>query len=226
MESLYLFKNYTFKDKNLLQEALTHKSIKGANEFHNEKLEFLGDAVLNLAISDLLMEAYPEFTEGDLTKLRAGLVSGETLGEIAHQLKFYEHLKVGKTLSPENPRLLADAFEAYLGALYLDSDFINAKKIIGIIFKERIQNKDFSTDYKSHLQEWCQKKYQNNPYYKLKKEEGLEHKKIFYMDVLLSDKVLGSGHDNRKKKAEQKAAESACTHLNIEINPSSNGKVK
>ena len=219
MKSFQAFEDYTFKNEKLLQEALTHKSIKAADGFHNEKLEFLGDAVLNLAISHILMEAYPHFTEGNLTKLRGGLVSGHTLGEIAYELEFQKYLQVEKSLAKDSPRLLAEAFEAYIGAVYLDSDFQNIKEIIKKIFNERVQNKDFSVDYKSHLQEWCQKKYKKNPHYKLKKEAGLEHKKIFYMEVWLETELFGTGCDHRKKQAEQMAAQSACETLKIAINP-------
>ena len=219
MESFQAFKDYAFRNEKLLQEALTHKSIKSANGFHNEKLEFLGDAVLNLAISHILMDAYPHFTEGNLTKLRGGLVSGHTLGEIAYELEFQKHLKVERSLKKDNPRLLADALEAYIGAVYLDSDFQNIKEIIKKIFEKRVQDKDFSVDYKSHLQEWCQKKYKKNPHYKLTKETGLEHKKIFTVEVWLETELFGTGYDHRKKQAEQMAAQSACEKLEIKVSP-------
>lgn len=207
--------DYQFKNPSLFEQAMTHKSWVSESGIHNEKLEFLGDAVLNLAISDLLMEAYPSLTEGDLTKLRAGLVSGQTLGELAEQLGFHTHLRVGKGLSPKNQRFLAEVLEAYLGALYLDSHFEKTKQTIQKIFNEKIKNKDFSTDYKSYLQEWCQKKHKTNPHYKIKKVTGLEHQKIFFMEVWIETKCLGSGSDPRKKQAEQQAAKSACEHLNI-----------
>ena len=137
--------------------------------------------------------------------------------KLAKTIKIDAFLKASEETDRDNPRLLADAFEAYLGAVYLDGGFQKAKKIIEDIFSEKIKAKLPSTDYKSTLQEWCQKKYQTNPIYRLKNAEGPEHKKMFFMEVLLSEKLLGEGKDSRKKDAEQIAAKEAIKNLKIPL---------
>ena len=208
------FMGYKFKDPALFDEALTHKSYQESP--HNQRLEFLGDAVLSLAVSDMLMKSHPQSNEGFLTKKRALLVSGKTLSELATQIKIDTLLKASKA-DRDNPRLLADAFEACLGAVYLDGGFEKAREIIEDIFSEKITAQLPSTDYKSTLQEWCQKKYQTNPVYRLKTAEGPEHKKVFSMEVILSEKSIGEGKDTRKKSAEQIAAKEAIKNLNIPL---------
>ena len=208
------FMGYQFKDPALFDEALTHKSYQESP--HNQRLEFLGDAVLSLAVSDMLMKSHPQSNEGFLTKKRALLVSGKTLSELATQIKIDTLLKASKA-DRDNPRLLADAFEACLGAVYLDGGFEKAREIIEDIFSEKITAQLPSTDYKSTLQEWCQKKYQTNPVYRLKTTEGPEHKKVFSMEVILSEKSIGEGKDTRKKDAEQIAAKEAIKNLNIPL---------
>ena len=210
-----LEKWHSFKNPSLLKTALNHKSSSDKTCEHNEKLEFLGDAVLGLAVSDLLMSTYPEKDEGLLTKTRSGLVSGPTLTEIGRQIGIPQCLKTGHKSDTENPRLIAEALEAFLGAVYLDGGFAAAKKVIQQLFEEKIHKKDFAVDYKSLLQEWCQKNHKTPPIYRLTKTEGPEHGKIFYMEVVLKDKPLGSGSNNRKKEAEQLAAKDALLKMNI-----------
>lgn len=210
-----LEKWHSFKNPLLLQTALNHKSSSDKICDHNERLEFLGDAVLGLAISDLLMSTDPKKDEGFLTKTRSGLVSGPTLTEIGRKIGIPKCLNTGHKSDTENPRLIAEALEAFLGAVYLDGGFIKAKKVIQQLFKEKIHKKDFAVDYKSLLQEWCQKNHKIPPIYRMKKAEGPEHEKIFYMDVILKDKLLGSGFNNRKKEAEQLAAKDALIKMNI-----------
>lgn len=208
-----LEKLHPFKNPQLLKTALNHKSSYDKTCDHNEKLEFLGDAVLGLAISDLLMSAYPKKDEGLLTKTRSGLVSGATLTEIGRRIGISQCLNTGHRSDTENPRLIAEALEAFFGAVYLDGGFTAAKKVIQQLFKEKIQTKDFAVDYKSLLQEWCQKNYKIPPAYRLKKTEGPEHEKIFYMEVVLKDRLLGTGSNNRKKEAEQLAAKNALSKI-------------
>ena len=212
-----LEKWHSFKNPHLLKIALNHKSSYDKTCDHNEKLEFLGDAVLGLAISDLLMSTYPKKDEGLLTKTRSGLVSGATLTEIGRKIGISQCLNTGHKLDTENPRLIAEALEAFLGAVYLDGGFTAAKKVIQKLFKEKIHKKDFAVDYKSLLQEWCQKNHKVPPIYRVQKTEGPEHGKIFYMEVVLKDKPLGLGSNNRKKEAEQLAAKDALIKLNIPI---------
>ena len=218
-----LEKWHCFKDPSLLQIALNHKSSRNKRRDHNEKLEFLGDAVLGLAVSDLLMSAYPEKDEGLLTKTRSGIVSGATLAEIGRKMGIPDCLKAGHRTDTNNPRLIAEALEAFLGAVYLDGGFPTAKKVIHELFKEIIQKKDFAPDYKSLLQEWCQKNRKTPPLYKVKKTEGPDHEKVFHMEVFLTDQALGFGSHNKKKDAEQLAAKDAATKLNIPLNHTNRG---
>lgn len=212
------FMGYVFKNPALLEEALTHKSHKESP--NNQRLEFLGDAVLSLAISDMLMRCHPQSNEGFLTKKKAAFVSGKALSELAKQIKLDELLKASNT-NKKNPRLLADAFEACLGAVYMDGGFEKVRQIIETLFLEKMKENPPFTDYKSIFQEWCQKKYQTNPTYRLKNTEGPEHKKIFSIEVVLNEKSLGEGQDRRKKQAEQMAALEALKKLDISFSRNS-----
>ncbi len=216
MESLNQKLNYEIKDKNLLQEALTHKSCQNVS-CHNERLEFLGDAVLNLIIADKLMEQFPTQNEGDLTKKRAQLINGQTLYEIALSLNLDHYIQTGIQVD-KGKRILAGTLEAYIGAIYIEAGFLTVKKIIQKLFEERINENSPSLNYKSSLQEWCQKKYKTLPIYKIKKEEGPHHQKMFYVDVFIKKDHVGSGSDLQKKQAEQIAAKAAITKLKIPSN--------
>ncbi len=209
--------NYEIKDKNLLQEAFTHRSCQNLNP-NNERLEFLGDAVLNLVITDKLMKQFPKLNEGDLTKKRSQLISGQMLWEIAIDLNLDKYLKIGSQVNPKEKKILAGALEAYIGAIYLDSDFLTIQQIIQTLFQKKINENLPSLNYKSSLQEWCQKKYNTIPIYKIKKEEGPQHKKLFFVDVFIKKNHLGSGSDYQKKQAEQIAAKKAMDKLKISSN--------
>lgn len=211
------FKGYRFKNPQLFQQALTHKGYKkGSN---NQRLEFLGDAVLSLAMGDSLMRFHPQANEGFLTKKRSSLVSGEALAELAKEIQLHKSLRTGNKTDSKNPRLLADAFEACLGAVYLDGGFQKAKEVIEDIFAEKLKQDIDSSDYKSAFQEWCQKTYQINPTYRLKNAEGPEHKKTFLIELLLplgsGERILTEGRNIKKKLAEQIAAKKAIQKLNI-----------
>ena len=205
---------YEIKDSKLLLRVLTHRSYTKSKE-NNEKLEFLGDAVLGLIVADMLIKKYPLAEEGELTKKRSQLVSGQNLAKIAIQLGFPDHLKTGLKSYKNNPRILSGAFEAYIGAIYLENDFLSAKQMIESFFVETIDQELPDLNYKSVLQEWCQKKYKETPSYKLKKEEGLDHQKSFFVDVFIKDKCYGRGSSYQKKEAEQKAAQKALKKLKI-----------
>ena len=181
----------------------------------NQRLEFLGDAVLSLAAADMLMENHPAAQEGFLTKKRSELVSGESLARIARQIKIHEFLRTDGACDTANPRLLADALEACIGAVYLDAGFEKAKKVAERLFIESQTAPPASPDYKSLFQEWSQKNHQTNPVYKLKGEAGPEHQKTFLMEALLHEKSAGKGRGKTKKAAEQAAALQALKKLNI-----------
>ncbi|MCB0351577.1 MAG: ribonuclease III [Bdellovibrionales bacterium] len=216
---------YTFKSNELLSRSLTHKSFD--NEFpkkskgHNERLEFLGDAVLDLALSDYLMKRFPELNEGELSKIRASLVNEKVLAEVALELGLENLIRFGKgefkSGGSLKPRLLSCAFEALVGALYRDSDFQNTNDIILKIFFDRIENLDlethFKSDYKTHLQEKLQGMLKQIPNYELEREEGPDHNKVFFVKIKIDDQVVATGTGRSKKQAEQDAARIALENL-------------
>ena len=211
---------YRFKSGDMLMRALTHKSY--ANEYktgleHNEKLEFLGDAVLDLVVGELLFEKFPKDTEGGLSKKRASIVNEEVLSEIAQRLKLNEVLQLGKgellTGGAQKPRLLASVFEALVGAMYLDGGFEVSRAFIWREFELAMDvlktQADFERDYKTRLQEIVQKKDRETPRYELIKEEGPPHDRIFSCCVKIGESVIAEGVGKTKKIAEQMAAKAA-----------------
>ena len=214
--------DYVFSDRLLLLQALTHKSYSNEQlDFvpHNERLEFLGDAVLELVTSDWVFRHYPNIPEGGLTRIRAEVVSEKGLFEIARQLQLGEGLRLGKgeqkSGGSEKSSLLADALEALLGAVYLDGDFAAACRVIEKIFVAAIEQSAqlrYGSDYKTCLQERLQACYGQLPEYLLTQVSGPDHERIFSMEVRLSGKLLGKGKGSSKKSAEQKAAAAALDH--------------
>ncbi|HCU23414.1 MAG TPA: ribonuclease III [Deltaproteobacteria bacterium] len=211
---------YRFRKKHFLKNALTHRSYANERRLpacdHNERLEFLGDAVLELIVSHLLMETYPDATEGELSKLRASLVNEKTLAGVAlaHDLGQYLYLGRGEAMGQgrEKPSLLANAVEAVMGAIYLDRGFKKAFKVIRRIaleLFEQVGQEGFYKDYKTHLQEHAQLLFKAIPKYKLVKESGPDHDKTFEINLLIRGQVLGVGTGKSKKDAEQSAAKSA-----------------
>lgn len=211
---------YQFKDESLLKRALTHKSF--ANEMkqkveHNEKLEFLGDAVLDLIVGDFLYHKFPEDTEGGLSKKRASIVNEEILFQIGLDLKLNHLLQLGKgeiqTGGSSKPRLVASSFEALIGALYLDGGHAVAKEILYREFAVLTENvcgaEDFERDYKTRLQEWVQKSFKETPQYEVLAEEGPPHDRNFIVCVKVKEDVWAQGRGRSKKSAEQEAARQA-----------------
>lgn len=211
---------YRFKKIENLVRALTHKSFANENKSnheHNEKLEFLGDAVLDLVVGEVLFEKFPKDTEGGLSKKRASIVNEEVLSEIAQRMKLNEDLQLGKgellTGGAQKPRLLASAFEALVGAVYLDGGFDVASVFIRREFEVLVDSLkdqgDFERDYKTRLQEVVQKKDKSTPKYELIKEEGPPHDRMFYCAVLIGEHKVAEGTGKSKKIAEQMAAKAA-----------------
>ena len=211
---------YTFKKKELLFRALTHKSY--ANERgmpqseHNERYEYLGDAVLELSISHILIEKFPKYPEGELSKIRAAVVNEVQLAELARTINLGDFMNVGKgeemTGGRDKPSLLSDAYEAVLGAMYLDRGFEKTKKVVGKHFMEVLDNageRGFYKDYKTKLQEVSQSKFRTIPKYRLLKEHGPDHKKVFEVNLYIGDELFGVGKGHSKKLAEQNAARAA-----------------
>ncbi|MGL5693356.1 MAG: ribonuclease III [Peptostreptococcaceae bacterium] len=218
LDNIYKFEemiNYKFNNKEYILEALTHSSYSNENKNSNfnERLEFLGDSVLSIVVSDYLFTNEKDLPEGELTKLRASIVCEESLSEIANEIKLGEFMLLGKgeeaTGGRERISILADAFEAVIAAIYLDGSIEDAKIFIlsnmeDIILDAR-KGKIFR-DYKTHLQEVLQGKGENNIWYKLIDEKGPDHNKRFIMEVGTNEDVLGIGEGKSKKEAEQFAA--------------------
>ncbi|KHD88893.1 MAG: ribonuclease III [Bdellovibrio sp. ArHS] len=211
---------YSFKNSALLQRALTHKSyaneLKNATE-HNEKLEFLGDAVLDLVVGEFLFEKFPEDTEGGLSKKRASIVNEEVLSELALDMELNKlmHLGKGETMTggAQKPRLIASSFEAIVGAMYLDGGFEVVKKFIRGEFTTLTEKvcgtEDFERDYKTRLQELVQKSLKETPRYEVLAEEGPPHDRQFLVCVKIKEDVWAQGRGRSKKNAEQSAAKQA-----------------
>ncbi|NLP17478.1 MAG: ribonuclease III [Firmicutes bacterium] len=206
-----------FTNTNYIIQALTHSSY--ANEQQgtcqsNERLEFLGDAVLELIVSELLYKYYPDLTEGELTRLRAGLVCESALVEYAQVLQLGKFLRLGKgeelSGGRRRPALLADAFEALLGAIYLDQDLETAKDFM-IKFLDNMQSQSLESfvDYKTQLQELLQQYHNIDLSYALLAAEGPDHDKTFRAGVYINDEKVASGVGKTKKDAEQAAARRA-----------------
>ena len=204
---------YSFKEEGLLRQALTHSSY--ANEKHmkklsdNERLEFLGDAVLEIVSSDFLYANYPDLPEGDLTRLRASIVCEPTLAMCTDMLNLGDYLLLGKgedqTGGRKRKSILSDALEAIIGAIYLDGGFANAKEFVLKYILTDIEHKKLFYDSKTILQEVVQGEHETISYV-LVEESGPDHDKSFYVNVCVGDKVIGSGVGHTKKAAEQEAA--------------------
>jgi len=205
---------YHFHDEKLLRQALTHSSF--ANEKHlkkhsdNERLEFLGDAVLEIISSEFLYKEYPDKPEGELTKLRASIVCEPTLALCTKDIALGEYLLLGKGEDQTGGRgrksILSDALEAVIGAIYLDGGFANAKEFIHKYILTDIEHKQLFYDSKTILQEIVQEKGTQPVEYVLIKEEGPDHNKNFTVDARVNGKVMGQGSGHTKKAAEQAAA--------------------
>ena len=209
-----------FKNKDLLIQAFCHRSYLNENpDFeldHNERLEFLGDAVVELAITEELYKDYPKKSEGELTNWRAALVNAKQLSELASELGFNEFLLLSKGESKETGKarqyILANAFEAFVGALYLDRGYkISEEFVRKNLMKElpKIIEKELYRDSKSLFQEMAQEKASATPTYKTLEETGPDHAKKFVVGVFLKDNHIASGSGSSKQEAEEAAAKKA-----------------
>ncbi len=217
-----------FKDKSLLLRALTHRSYLNENPdlpyLDNERLEFLGDAILDFVAAEYLYQRYPEMSEGDLTSLRAALVKGETLARFAFAIDLppYILMSHGEEAAHGRERapLLAGAFEALIGALYLDQGLETARALILRILPteaERVYQQRLDRDAKSLLQELAQGKLQVTPQYKLVETRGPDHAKEFTVAVIIKDQEYGRGTGRNKQAAEQAAARVALENLQAQV---------
>lgn len=217
--------NYKFKNPELLTNALTHSSY--ANEAHskfgsNERLEFLGDSVLSIIVSEYLYNNFKSLPEGELTKLRASLVCEKTLCIFAKQICIGDFLLLGKgeanNHGNERASILADAFEAVLAAIYIDGGMDAAKKHVLRFIIPELENREYELfkDYKTLLQEVIQRNPEERLTYVLTDESGPDHDKRFTVEVHLNSNVVGCGVGRSKKQAEQEAARQALTLMGME----------
>ena len=208
---------HRFVRPELLNVAITHRSTGEGT--HNETLEFLGDAVLSLAVSDLLMRDFPEAREGDLSKMRASLVNAEQLAHKARRVDVGRWLRLGKgeerSGGREKEKILAAAYEALLGAIYLDAGYEAARRVVEAQFDDLQRDPEAPgyRDYKTRLQELTQRLYREMPVYTLTAEHGPDHEKEFVVELAIGGRVLGRGVGRSKKLAEQAAAMEALAAL-------------
>lgn len=215
--------NVKFDNENLLYQAFTHSSYVNEHrrKFYtdNERLEFLGDAVLELSVSQYLFQKFPSMSEGELTKLRAAIVCEPSLVLFANELRFGEYVLLGKgeenTGGRERPALLADVFESFVGGLYLDQGLQSVVTFLEQIVFPKVEIGAFShvMDYKSQLQEMVQQSNNGSLLYEIIEEKGPAHNRTFISAVRLGSDELGVGKGKSKKEAEQKAAQLAIGHL-------------
>jgi len=218
--------NYQFKNKDLLKESLTHRSYLNENPSwhlpHNERLEFLGDAVLELIVTEELYNRYSEYTEGQLTSLRAALVNYQMLAVVGKELGLDDAISMSrgerKDLGRARDVILANAVEAVVGAIYLDGDYKSAKEFITkfvMTHLEEVFKKGLYKDAKSVLQEKIQKDLKITPTYKVLKEEGPDHAKKFTIGVFFDDKLIAEGYGPSKQDGELEAAHNALEILEV-----------
>jgi ribonuclease-3 len=212
---------YFFNDLELLEIALTHSSYANENSLHpsksNQRLEFLGDTIISLVVSEYLYNKYPFYPEGELTKIRAKVVCESSLAMTAKKIKLGDYLLLGKgeeaTGGRRRESILADASEAIAGAMFLDSTYNTVSRFLVSKFESDIVRAvakgNLFIDYKTQLQEKLQKITKERISYFVSKEEGPDHNKLFFVNVLLSEDVIGSGIGRNKKEAEQLAAKEA-----------------
>jgi len=207
-----LEKYYSFNDDTLLELALTHSSFSNENvsRQNNQRLEFLGDAVLELIVTEYLYDCSPEMSEGDMTRLRATIVCEPSLCAIARKIGLGERLMLGNGEEASGGRergsILSDALEALIGATFIDRGLSKARSLFVPLIEASLKAEPVEEDYKSRLQELVQEKYKNTVSYRIAAQEGPAHDKKFTAEALHGDKVVGVGEGKSKKEAEQQAA--------------------
>ena len=208
---------YIFEDKELITQAFTHKSINNSPRFNYDRLEFLGDSVLDIVISRELMREFPDGDEGLLTQRRASLVQKPFLANMGRLLNLMDYLKIEKNIDLNINKIadkqIANIFEALIGALYLDGGIIPCKNLIlSTVWKHRKEGWK-STNYKGKLIEFCHLKNLESPTFKLKDKFGPDHERTFEIQVIIGKKIYSSGFGSNKKTAEQLAAQLALEEL-------------
>jgi ribonuclease-3 len=220
-QTLYNQLGYTFKDESLCLAALTHRSIKGIN---NERLEYLGDSIVNFLIAEEIYRRCPNANEGEMSRLRALLVKGETLAELAREIDLGDYLLLGsgelKTGGRERDSILADAMEAIIAAIYLDSDMLTVQRLVSQWYQSRLTELNQKTavkDPKTQLQEYLQSKRLELPLYEVTSIEGEAHAQTFIVECRVPDLKKTTRADGMsRRKAEQKAAELMLQQLGVQ----------
>jgi ribonuclease III len=225
LEELERIAGHHFRDASLLERALTHSSAAAdsgaAGQGHNERLEFLGDSVLGMLVSDHLLAAFPAWSEGQLSRARARIVNSASLTAAAQQLGLGEYMRLGrgeeKSGGREKPALLANAFEAVIGAIYLDGGLVPAREfVVRTLLTPAVDVQGESLgrgDFKSELQELLQKNDWPAAHYSVLRESGPDHRKTFLVEVSVGSQVTATGSGSSKKESEQRAAEQALGQL-------------
>lgn len=212
-----------FKNKKLFEQAFIHRSFLNETKekiSSNERLEFLGDSIISFVISQYLYSKYPDFNEGVLTNMRSLLVNTKSLAQVARELNFGEYLKLSRgeeeSKGRQNQSLLANCFEAFVGALFIDSGIEIVENFLKQIFEQKIEilaKSNSFKDPKSLLQEYAQSRKKGSPIYKVINEVGPAHSKTFIVGVLVKGIVAGKGEGRSKQEAEEQAAKNALEHL-------------
>lgn len=224
MEKIEDLLKYQFKNKQLIATAFVHRSYVNESKTalqHNERLEFLGDSILGLVVSDFLFRALPDTPEGELSALRSRLVDASSCNKYLLELGVESFLLLGKGERYNEGRgretILADLFEAIVGAVYIDGGFEAAQKFILGNFSKKMESliQEPGSNWKALLQDYCQRTYQEHPLYNVISEEGPDHSKIFVIAVQVQGQNLGQGSGSSKKNAQQAAAQDAIRRLNI-----------
>lgn len=230
--------NIGFRDYKLLNLALSHRSY--INELkldeNNEKLEFLGDSILGFVITEYLFLSFPDYSEGDLAKIKSFVISENSLSKIAKSIGLNQYVLISKGEESSGGRnkktIISDAFEAFLGSYYIDSNFNKAKELLLRLFKKEVElvvEDRHEKDYKTLLQELAQKKYKICPAYRLKSKKGPEHDRVFMMEVIINNQIYGIGEGKSKKDAEKVAAKNAYLKITsplVKSTPNKNNKKK
>ncbi len=213
---------YRFKNKQLLLEALTHKSYANENKlkYNNERLEYLGDSIIDFAIAYILFNQFSGSNEGLLSRFRAALVNEKELSKIARRIHLNEYIILGKgerlTSGSDKDSILSDAYEAVIAAIFLDSNMNNVLKIVRKHFKDELDNitsQDMMQDYKTAILIFCQEKYRLAPSYELIGQSGPDHNCTFEVRIMINGSEFGRGKGKTKKEAEQHAAREAIFNI-------------
>ena len=220
-EDFFALTGYQFRQQDLLQQALTHRSFSRSN--NNERLEFLGDSVLNLIISNHIYQRFGDADEGNLSRIRASLVKEATLAEVARSIKLGDHVNLGggelKSGGYRRESILSDALEAIIGAIYLDSDYPRTETAVLRLFQQQLDRIDTSVslkDPKTRLQEYLQARQQGLPEYRVEKTSGRSHAQLFTVSCAIGENGLETrGSGTSRKKAEQHAAQKMLEKLGL-----------